>query len=188
MRDHVELPEGYKEVFRVDLLHNKRMLIIVNVINTVIALVMFIGGIIIEPRMFGGRFDTLLICCVGMWIYIVLHELVHGVFMKKYSGIKPTYGFKVIYAYAGSKAYFCKSHYIIIAMAPVVIWGIVLGIMTPLVPRVWFWTVYFIQLLNVSGAAGDFYVTYLMWKMPDDILVQDSGTDMRIYSKENIKL
>ena len=49
-----------------------------------------------------------------MLVYMVLHELVHGVFMKRFSGVKPNYGYTGMYAYAGSNAYFDKKSYIII--------------------------------------------------------------------------
>lgn len=117
-----------------------------------------------------------------MVLYIVLHELVHGIFMKRFSGIKPNYGFTLMYAYAGSTAYFNKKHYIIIALAPIVVWGIVLTIINCFVPASWFWVVYFIQIMNISGAAGDLYVTYKFSKMPKNILVHDSGVAMTVYS------
>lgn len=182
MKDYTELPEGYKEIFKIDLMNNKKMFIIVNLLNLVIALIMIVIGLFIEP----GFLDTspvgFTFFFIGMWVYIILHELVHGVFMKGFSKQRPYYGFKGLYAYAGSKAYFCKSHYIIIAMAPVVIWGIVLAAINLFVPEVWFWPVYLIQVVNISGAIGDLYVTYLMSKMPEDILVQDNGADMSVLS------
>lgn len=52
------------------------------------------------------------------------------------------------------------------------------------VPQNWFWVVYFIQIFNISGAAGDFYVTAKFSKMPDDILISDSGIGMKVYSAE----
>ena len=123
---------------------------------------------------------------VGMIVYIVLHELVHGIVMKYYSKIKPTYGFTGMYAYAGSSAYFCKKHYIIIALAPIVLWGVGLLILNLLVPTGWFWVVYLIQMMNISGAAGDLYVSVSFSKLPEDILINDTGVSMTIYSREEI--
>lgn len=89
-----------------------------------------------------------------MVLYLVLHELVHGICMRAFSGVRPHYGFTGLYAYAGSSAYFGKKPYIVIALAPIVVWGAVLAILNLLVPASWFWPVYFIQIINVSGAAG----------------------------------
>jgi hypothetical protein len=89
-----------------------------------------------------------------------------------------------MYAYAGSEAYFNKKSYIIIALAPVVIWGAVLGVLCAVLPQSWFWVVYLIQIGNISGAAGDFYVTFKFLKLPKDILVNDTGVAMTVYTKK----
>ena len=64
-------------------------------------------------------------------------------------------------------------------------WGVVLTVLLIIVPRNWFWTVYFIQMMNISGAAGDLFVTFKFMKMPKDILVMDTGVGMTVYSKQN---
>ena len=69
-----------------------------------------------------------------------------------------------------------------IALAPIVIWGIVLTVFLIFVPESWFWAVYFIQLINLSGAAGDLYVVWKFSGMRRDILIRDSGTDMTVYA------
>ena len=97
---------------------------------------------------------------------------------------KIKYGFTGIYAYAGSDDCYDKSAYIFIALAPVVLWGVVLALINPFVNAEWFWVVYFIQMTNISGAAGDFFVTLKFSRMPKDILVKDSGIGMKVYSKE----
>jgi hypothetical protein len=63
----------------------------------------------------------------------------------------------------------------------------VLLIINLFVPLGWFWVVYLIQIANISGAAGDFFVTVKFLKMPRDILVQDYGVGMTVYSKEEIR-
>lgn len=88
-----------------------------------------------------------------------------------------------LYAYAGSEAYFTKKRYFIIALAPVAVWGVVLLALCMLVPAPWFWTVYLIQIGNIAGAAGDFYVVWRFAAMPPDILVRDAGVDMTVYSR-----
>ena len=90
-----------------------------------------------------------------------------------------------MYAYAGSNCYFNKKHYIIIALAPIVIWGIVLLVLNLVFKETWFWVIYFIQIFNLSGAAGDLYVTYRFSKLPKDILIKDIGVNMTIYTKES---
>lgn len=192
MRSVENLPEGYKEIYSLDLQKNKKLAVIVNVLAIVIAVVLAVPMHFVVPisSLFdmsagGGRymlrFGALLLLDV---VYIILHELVHGVAMKMCGTKKVKYGFTGMYAYAGSTDYYFKKPYIFIALAPVVLWGVVLAVVNIFVPTDWFWVVYFIQLYNLSGAAGDFFVTFKFSKMPKDILIKDHGVGMTVYSKE----
>ena len=185
------LPEGYRESFQIDLQKNKKLALLVNGIAILIAAVMAIPALCLVPisglfsfeqgfMMYILRFIALILGSIG---YILLHELTHGIFMKRFSGQKPKYGFTGLYAYAGSTAYFSKIPYLIIALAPVVILGVILLVLNLLVPTEWFYVVYFIQMTNLSGAAGDLYVTARFSKLPKDILVQDTGVSMTVYEK-----
>ena len=127
------------------------------------------------------RFGVLMAAIV---VYMVLHELVHGITMKMCGTKKIKYGFTGVYAFAGSNDYYDKRSYIVIALAPIVVWGVVLLVLNLLVPVQWFWIVYWVQVSNISGAAGDLYVTYRFSRLPQDILVQDYGVGMTVYSAE----
>ncbi len=192
MKDFAVLPEGYKEIKQIDLQKDKKLAGLVNGLAFIVMAAMVIPMLFIVPIksfMADGKIFYLVklgVVVVGMIAYIVLHELVHGIVMKYYSKIKPTYGFTGMYAYAGSSAYFCKKHYIVIALAPIVLWGVVLFILNLLVPTGWFWVVYLIQMMNISGAAGDLYVSVSFSKLPEDILINDTGVSMTIYSQEEL--
>ncbi len=189
IRSTATLPEGYTELARIDLKENKKLFVLVNLLSLVIGAAVFAVGLLFVPlsavatQDMGLYFLRLGSLIGGIFLYVLLHEAVHGVFMKAFTGVKPHYGFTSVYAYAGSTAYFCRRHYITVALAPIVLWGVVLAILCPLVPREWFWILYFIQVTNISGAAGDLYVTVRMLRMPADILVQDSGVAMTVYSR-----
>ena len=184
------LPEGYREILTVDLQNNKKLALLVNGIALVISVIMIAAALPFVSvtalfDMSAGlvpyalRFAAL---AVGEVAYIILHELVHGITMKHFGAGRIKYGFTGIYAYAGCADFFPKFSYIVIALAPVVLWGAVLVLINCLVPPSWFWIVYFIQITNISGAAGDFYVTAKFCRLPKDILVADDGTKMRVYS------
>ena len=186
------LPEGYKEIFTVNLQKDKKTAVLVNVLATVIAIALCV------PMHFYISFFTLfdmeqglgaytlrfIVLLVLLVVYMVLHELVHGITMKLFGTKKIKYGFTGLYAFAGSDDYYPKLPYIIIALAPVAVLGVVIAVINCFVPREWFWVVYFIQLMNISGAAGDMYVTAKFSRMPKDILVQDSGICMTVYSAQ----
>ena len=192
MKSFKTLPENYKEIFSVNLQKDKKVALLINTAAGVIALVMGILmhfhisiGTLFDMEngigMYALRFVSLM---AFTFIYLVLHELVHGITMKLCGTKKVKYGFTGLYAFAGSDDYYDKKSYIIIALAPVVFWGIVLAAINAFVPESWFWVVYFIQISNISGAAGDMYVTLKFSKMPKDILITDNGVGMKVYSKE----
>ena len=116
-------------------------------------------------------------------IYIPLHELTHGAVMYALSGVRPSFGLKLPYAYCGSTVWFDRRSHILTALAPVILWGIVLQILIAVLPREWFWPLWITQISNLSGSAGDIYCVWYLKHMAGDLLIQDTGTRMRIMRK-----
>ena len=187
-----ELPVGYKEIFSVNLQKDKKIATIINVGAILIAVLMAVPMNFYIPisTLFDftqgvkNYFTRFIVLMVSMIAYLILHEAVHGIAMKICGTKKVKYGFTGLYAYAGSDDFYDKKSYIFIALAPVVLWGIVLAVVNCFVSENWFWVVYFIQISNISGAAGDIYVTAKFSKLPSDILVTDCGVGMTVYSAE----
>ena len=183
------LPEDYGEIYSLNLQKDKRTAIIVNLLALAIAAVMAVSMNFFVPvtsvfDMSGGivrYFLRLAALIVLMVLYMVLHELVHGIAMKLCGTKRVKYGFTGLYAFAGSEDYYDKKSYIFIALAPIVLWGTVLAAVNFFVPIEWFWIVYMIQLINISGAAGDLFAAVKFSRMPKDILIQDSGVSMRVF-------
>lgn len=192
MKAQNSLPAGYREVCRIDLQKDKKLALLVN------GAALLIGAVMIVPMHFHISIATLfdlsegfvpyllrfLCMLLGLTLYIILHELVHAAAMRLSGTQKVNFGFTGLYAFAGSADYYDRPHYILIALAPIVVWGVVLGLLCALVPPAWFWVVYIIQVTNISGAAGDLYITYRMAKLPPDLLVQDSGVRMTVYAPQ----
>lgn len=184
------LPEGYREFFSIDLQKDKKIAVLLNALALVIAAVLVVPMIFVVPfsTLAGADYWLKLGAMLGlMVVYMVLHELVHGITMKYCGTKKVKYGFTGMYAFAGSEDFYDKSGYILIALAPVVFWGVVIAAINAFVPEGWFWVVYMIQVTNLSGAAGDLYVTVKFSRFPKDILIKDHGVGMTVYSKEGIK-
>ena len=82
-----ELPEDYEEVYTIDA-KNKKTIIIFNVIALLIMIAVIIPVIIYAKAFFDENenlFEMLLpiiLVLPSMFIYIVLHELTHGLFYK----------------------------------------------------------------------------------------------------------
>jgi len=186
------LPEGYERLDVIDLQNNKKQFWIVQIIGTIIALAMVLSGFLIvsidDIRQDGlvTVIIGIVVAIVGFIAYIILHEAVHGIVMYLACRVKPKFGFKGWAAYAGSSAYYDKAHYVLIALAPVVFWGIVFAVLNIFFHNgTWFWVIWMLQICNIGGASGDFYCTYKMMRYPKNILVQDSGLDMTVYIKNS---
>ena len=57
-----------------------------------------------------------------------------------------------------------------------------LAVLERTLPDAWFWLIYLVQISNVSGSAGDVYCVVHLRRLPRDILIQDTGTRMRVYA------
>jgi putative zincin peptidase len=121
---------------------------------------------------------------------LVLHELIHGVFMSKYGG-KPNYGAGIAhyilpYFYATTKTIFTRNQFIVIAIAPLVVISlVVIGIMAAF-PSIAHWMI-IPFVINGSGAVGDLWVTRNILRCPKHVLVEDRKTGLIIYGTETDK-
>ena len=184
------LPGGFRVIDRVSLEKNRRAALKVNLLSAALFLALGVPAHLKVSclelfRREGGvhpllRMAVMLLAALA---YIVLHELTHAAVMKLAGGGKVRFGFVKGMAYAGSEGdWFDKPAYIAVALAPVLVWGLVFGLAAARVSREWFWAVWFLQLVNVSGAAGDLYVTARFLRLPANILVRDTGVEMTVYS------
>lgn len=186
---HERLPQGYRLKERIDLTGNRRQMKAVMRLSVGLFAIVLAVGLLIAPLSslarkedgFGGLALKLAALAAGMIAYIVGHEAVHGVCMWMISRVRPSFGITLMYAYAGSKVYFAKRAYVLIALMPAAVWTALLGGLCLVVPADWFWVIWLVQCMNVSGAAGDFYVAFRIGRMPRELLVQDGGTAMSVY-------
>lgn len=185
------LPPDYVLAKTINLQTDKKLALGVNAAAFAVTVIMVLAAIFFIPFNTFVSFKNpentnlllLLLLAPAMIIYIITHELIHGIFIRHFSKMKPKYGFTGMYAYAGSTAFFDKKSYRIIALAPVIIWFVILLILNLALPMNAFWFIYIIQIVNLSGAAGDFYVTWLLNSFPEDVLIHDSGFSMEFYCR-----
>ena len=186
------LPEGYRDYYSIDLQKDKKMSLLVNLLAVVIAVLLLvpmhflvpISSLFVMNKGLGNYLIRFIALIVLMTAYIPLHEITHGLAMKICGTKKVKYGFTGLYAFAGSNDYYNKKAYIFIALAPIVLWGLVIAIINPFVPLEWFWVVFSLQIINLSGAAGDLFVTIKFLGFPKDILIRDYGVGMTVFSKD----
>ncbi len=159
------LPEGYCEILKLNLQKDKKTALLVNGLALLIMAAMLIPVLFLvpaaplfdlsDPPLYFLRWGVLL---AGAIAYIILHEWTHGFAMGRYGTSRVKYGFTGLYAYAGSGDYFPKRAYIVIALSPLVLWGILLFILLLLVPEDWFWIISAAQpgIYMWCGTSGSF--------------------------------
>ena len=183
------LPENYDLYERIDLTRDKEAfssLLVCSVIMTIAlpAIAAFSHPLKAAFSMPVSKVVLCLtLCALGLVLYILLHEAVHGLFIWIFTGHRPSFGFDLKHgmAYAGSTWLFKKWSYIIIALAPVLLWGVVLMAACLIADECYFWYIYVVQIFNITGAVGDIYVTCRIMLMPKHVLASDSGTAMNFY-------
>lgn len=181
---------GYKECTKIDLVKNKKEALLVNIYGIIIMVVM---AVFIPLLIMGGIIEFnlettfplfFIVLLISLILYIPLHEIVHGIVLKKYTDEKLSFGWKLVYAYCGSKeAVVDRKEYYAVALAPLLVFSIVfisLMVLNPSLSLVW----YVMEIMNVSGSVGDIYVSIKLRKEKSrDILITDSGTDMSFWSR-----
>ena len=164
-----------------------------SVASFLVMVVMAVGMALVRPirALFDmsngvGMYALRFFCIIaGNLVYIVAHEAVHGFVMKRLGAQSVRFGFNGIYAWAGSELdYFERRGYILVALAPAVFFGVLLSIGCLLVPADWFWVLYLIQIGNISGSVGDFYVVMKLAGVRGELRIRDTGTNMTIYRVE----
>lgn len=182
------LPAGYRLAETIDLQKDKKAALKVNLLGLGAMLLMILAMLPFrrlhlpqtgEPGPFLLRAAVL---CAAYLAYIALHELTHAAVMRHFGARKVRFGFTGLYAFAGSEEdYFAKLPYRAIALAPLLVWGVLFGLLCLLVPRDWFWTAWLLQVGNVSGAMGDVWVTLHLRHRPDACLIRDTGVNMQVW-------
>lgn len=181
---------GYKECTKIDLVKNKKEALLVNIYGIIIMVVM---AVFIPLLIMGGIIEFnlettfplfFIVLLISLILYIPLHEIVHGIVLKNYTDEKLSFGWKLVYAYCGSKeAVVDRKEYYAVALAPLLVFSVVfisLMVLNPSLSFVW----YVMELMNVSGSVGDIYVSIKLRKEKSrDILITDSGTDMSFWSR-----
>lgn len=134
------------------------------------------------------RYNAALTLMLSMVVYVVLHELTHGVFYKIFTREKLTFGLTLTVAYCGvPNLYLKKVPAIVSALAPFVVFSIVFG--APLLFITNYWTYVILAALfslHFSGCIGDLYVSILLiFKYKGkDVLVNDTGPKQTFYIKK----
>lgn len=116
---------------------------------------------------------------------IVLHEIVHGLFFWLFTGSRPVFALKIVYAYAGAPDWYlpCRQ-YMVVGVAPLVVITALGVLLLAVVPQGWLLPVLLFTALNAGGAVGDLGVAAWLLVQPAACLANDEGDRVTLYRPE----
>lgn len=192
-------PADYGLHKTLDLSKNIRLAVLMNLVGLVLFFafgwLMLIVARAIRPEAAFGNIELtlnlvdlvpalgLLVGFLGLaFLMLIFHEGVHGLFFWAFTGARPKFGFKGVYAYtAAPDWYLSRLPYVVVALAPLVILT-ALGVAALwAVPASWILPLLLLVTLNASGAIGDILISFWTLWLPKDALIQDFGDGVSVY-------
>lgn len=188
-----ELPENYVEVYHLDAKTKK-----VSVLFTVFSLLISAVSIIVvsmigDLRAFiSGLFHhtaivPYLVLIAGLFGYIVLHEIVHGIAYKCLTHQKLTFGVTLSVAFCGvPDIYTSRKTALISLSAPLTVFSVLfIALMAAFVKTspAYFAVVGIIFSIHLGGCIGDMYMMWLLLTRFTDkrLLMRDTGPAQTLY-------
>lgn len=191
-----DLPENYKEVFHIDAKSKK-----VGFALTAVSLVITVASLLVIGLLTdlssianavkeGSILIPYLVLLAGLFLYIVLHELVHGAAYKALTHQKLTFGMTLTVAFCGVPDIYTSRRTALIALtAPLVVFSIVfLALMAGFRTSnpVYFAVFSILFSIHLGGCVGDIYMTLLLatrFRNPE-LLMRDTGPAQTLYLPE----
>jgi hypothetical protein len=187
---YFELPEEYKEFYKIDAKNNKTTIILFNVFALIIAAIVGVLGITLKniniDRNDSKSLNLMLFGFIFLAIiYVILHELTHGLLYKILTKQKLTFGLTLSVAFCGvPHIYVNKKTALLSVLAPFVVYNIIFIPLLIFLPGNFIYlTLFLVYLTHASGCVGDLYVAYILLKTKGELLMNDTGPIQTFYKK-----
>jgi hypothetical protein len=196
-----DLPEDFEVDYVIDA-KDKKVNIILNVLAVVLMICVFLFTYWIKFYLVEKKqlFDTLadvelwhfslslLVFCVALIVYLILHELTHGLVYKAMTKQKLTFGLTFTVAYCGLKeGYVNRKTAILAILAPFVIYSILMIVAICCIPAnlYSFWVITLFAV-HFGGCVGDLFgsIILIFKYRGKQILMNDTGPKQSFYIKK----
>lgn len=193
----VSLPEDYVAVKHVDAKSNKKQTIVYSLLSFVPLLIIMPVLCVVAVYCSGYDFSVgwksdlgivaLLATCVAMFVYVVLHEIVHGITYKLLTGAKLTFGMTLNVAFCGVPNIFVRKKASVAALImPFIVFTLIFAGMTA---GLWFASPLYgvlsglLLATHLGGCVGDLHWTlvYLTKFRRCNTLMRDTGPEQWLY-------
>ena len=190
-----DLPQDYTLINRLDIREN-RSLLIMNLWGVALLFVSWIGysrlANWINPGSLSFSFSASRLIDVFLNIGLILlvtvvmlvvHEGLHGLCFWLFTRTKPLFAFKGFYAYAAAPDWFLpKVQYLVTGLTPLVVITLSCIALMVFLPAGWTPALFWMLVLNTSGAVGDLWMVYSLLRSPADVFARDRGDVLEFFS------
>ena len=192
-----ELPEHYHLNAKLDLAERKGLALVLNLVAGVSAIgyLLLFGFLAFTLRPTDAPaalqvqitgISNLLVLALRLMaatvVMLLLHEGVHGLCFRLYTGEWGTFAFKGLYAYAGAPDWYLpRNQHLVTTLAPLVGISLVGVLLITFVPRAILPDLLLLLVLNASGAMGDVAVVAWLLTKPRHAYIKDYGDGVAIH-------
>ncbi|MBQ7760485.1 MAG: DUF3267 domain-containing protein [Clostridia bacterium] len=194
-----ELPENYEQVYHIDakdfkigLILNLGALIIMGISGVLVAITTILSVTFNQTSIDEFAKDWYLFIVIfipGIIVYMILHELVHGIAYKSLTKEKLSFGISWSCAYCGvPNIYVYRKASMISLIMPCLVFSILfitLGAIFFFVNPILHVAIGALFSMHIGGCVGDLYMFFLyIFKFKDkETLMKDTGPEQFIYQK-----
>ena len=139
--------------------------------------------VLVQPMSLGA---ACMAFCVGILVYLVLHELTHGIVYHLMTGEKLRFGLSWSCAWCGvPDIYVTRRTALCALLAPFVLFSAVFIALICLCSGLAAATAILLFAVHFGGCAGDLYDTLLLlFRLRGDILMRDTGPKQTFYARD----
>lgn len=160
-------------------LNEKKNSIIMIAIFAVIAIVG--AGVLLYSNLISiNRINIFVIICM-CFAYVALHELIHIVVMKIFARERVQFSIQFPTISIGSDYLFSRFQYIVIAIAPCILFGVIITASLIAVPYDAKFLVSILLILNFAASSGDYMSIFYALRYSKDHRFQDNSKVINVY-------
>lgn len=197
-----KLPDNYRQDYYLSITDNKNLVML-----NILSIVLLIGFLVLSvgwqrvvmalrgPYTVETQIPTVLLI-IAVLSVLVLHEFIHGITIR-WAGYAPRYGMEgiklgpvtipyILYATTKHEAYFRRTPYMIIALAPVVVITLVGMVLMIVLPDYVMGYIVGAIVINGAGAVGDLWMTWVLRNYPEEqTLIKDEADAIRVFVRDD---
>lgn len=179
----IELPDNYQLHSTLDPKNDKAATATIKVAFALILAALIILTLVVDLPFDNGLSlgITVALTVAACLVYLVVHQLTHAVLLWGLTRVRPTITVRLLYLTTGSKGILTRGQAVLVALAPLLVYPLVLLDFLRSLPTTFFLTFYVVLVLNVASSAGDVLKAHAIVKLPSTALIRDDGKETTVF-------